>query len=123
MQPYDSQALGRRVNELLLLSVLRREPAHGYQLALEVEARSGGFFRFNHGTLYPILHKLEQEGLIKGDWTDPEAGRARKRYGLTEAGRTYLEDCARQWRVLDERLERFLDSEDGGDEQVRAGAA
>lgn len=121
-QPFDSQSLGRRLNELLVLSLLRRGPGHGYQVAVEVEERSGGFFTFKHGTLYPILHRLEQEGLIAGDWSDPEEGRARKEYALTEAGRTYLEEAIRQWEALVERLASFVSDEATG-EQVRAGAA
>jgi PadR family transcriptional regulator, regulatory protein PadR len=95
---------------------------HGYQAALEIERRSGGYFRFNHGTLYPILHRLEKEGLIAGDWSDPEAGRARKEYALTEAGRTYLAEISRSWRALATRLEPFL-SPGEADDSVRTGAA
>jgi PadR family transcriptional regulator, regulatory protein PadR len=121
-ETHDSQTLGRRVNELLLLSALEREPMHGYQVALEIERRSAGYFRFNHGTLYPILHRLEQEGMIVGDWVEPDSGRSRKCYALTEAGRTYLAEIAGQWRRLARHLETFMPGEDG-DEQVRTGAA
>lgn len=120
---FDSQSLGRRVNELVLLSALGSRPMHGYQVALEIEERSGGYFRFNHGTLYPILHRLEKEGLIAGDWSNPEAGRPRKRYTLTEAGREYLAETVRSWRKLEARLGEFVNSEVTGEEQVRPGAA
>lgn len=120
---YDSQGLGRRVNELLLLSALRRRPMHGYQVALEIDERSDGYFSFNHGTLYPILHKLEKDGLIAGRWSDPGEGRPRKEYAVTEAGRTYLNESAREWRTLEAQLGRFLDEEESDDEQVRTGAA
>ncbi len=119
---HDSQTLGRRVNEIVLLWALERTPMHGYQAALEIERRSGGYFRFNHGTLYPILHRLEKEGLIAGDWTDPEEGRPRKEYALTEAGRTYLAEISGSWQVLAERLEPFLSLGDGHG-PVRTGAA
>jgi PadR family transcriptional regulator, regulatory protein PadR len=119
---FDSQAVGRRINELLILAALSREPRHGYQAALEIEQRSGGYFRFNHGTLYPILHRLEQDGLIVGVWTDPQAGRARKEYAVTQAGRRYLADSVQAWRHLAEQLQPFLRL-GGDDEQVRTGAA
>ncbi len=106
---FDSQSLGRRLNELLVLSLLRRAPMHGYQVAVEVEEQSDGFFTFNHGTLYPILHRLEGEGLIAGEWSVPDGGRARKAYALTEAGRTYRADALRQWKTLVGRLSPFLD--------------
>jgi PadR family transcriptional regulator, regulatory protein PadR len=120
---FDSQGLGRRINELLLLSVLRRGPLHGYQAAVEIEQRSGGYFRFNHGTLYPILHRLEQDGLIAGAWTNPQEGRARKEYALTEAGRTYVSELTAGWRHLGLHLEPFTRAEGLADEQVRTGAA
>jgi DNA-binding PadR family transcriptional regulator len=123
---FDSQSLSRRLNELLILAQLRCSPLHGYQIALEIEARSGGYFPFNHGTLYPILHRLEQEGLIAGTWSDPAEGRARKEYALTEAGRAYLADLTDGWRVLQSHLAPFLHADRGDDESdepVRAGAA
>jgi PadR family transcriptional regulator, regulatory protein PadR len=122
-EAFDSQGVGRRINELLLLSALRRSPLHGYQAALEVEQRSGGYFRFNHGTLYPILHRLEADGLIAGGWTNPEEGRARKEYALTEAGRTHLYELETYWRNLGAQLEPFVSDEGGEDAQVRTGAA
>jgi DNA-binding PadR family transcriptional regulator len=55
-------------------------------------------FRFQHGTLYPILHKLESQGLISGDWLDEPSRRRRKRYQLTDAGREYLQEQIAGWR-------------------------
>jgi PadR family transcriptional regulator, regulatory protein PadR len=86
----DMQGLARGINELLVLSTLRNGSRHGYQIALDVEGASGGVFQFQHGTLYPILHRLEDEGLIRGAWSRG-AGRKRKVYSLTEAGRRHLE--------------------------------
>lgn len=119
---FDSQSLGRRLNELLVLSLLRRAPMHGYQLAVEVEERSDGFFTFNHGTLYPILHRLEGEGLIAGEWSNPDEGRARKAYALTEAGRTYRAEGLREWKTLLGRVSPFFDDEAAND-KVSDGAA
>lgn len=118
---YDSQAVARRIHELLILGVLRDGPMHGYQIALEVEERSGGYFGFQHGTLYPILHRLEQEGVLGGDWSDPAQGRARKQYALTRPGRRYLERLAREWQLLEGHVATFL--EDRSNEQIRPGAA
>ncbi len=120
-EAYDSRTLGRRVNELLLLATLLRSPMHGYQIALEIEARSDGYFAFQHGTLYPLLHRLEADGMIAGDWSDPEEGRARKEYALTEAGRTYLERTLELWSRLTGKLSAFL--EETIDESVRTSAA
>ncbi len=90
--------LDRSCNEALILAVLADGPRHGYQLALEIEERSGGFFRFKHGTLYPILHKLEREGLLRGDWSEPAKTRKRKRYTLTARGRRELSGQRDAWR-------------------------
>jgi DNA-binding PadR family transcriptional regulator len=80
--------LSKRINELLVLAVLESGPAHGYQIALSVEERTGGLFAFQHGTLYPILHRLEAERRVRGEWQGE--GRRRKTYHLTAAGRKTL---------------------------------
>lgn len=102
--PIDTRSLGRDVNEALVLSVLSDGPMHGYQIALEVEDRSEGAFELQHGTLYPILHALEDEGLIRGSWS--EEGRRRKVYRLTDSGRRHL--GAEAWR-LREGLARLVE--------------
>ncbi len=94
----EIQSLARNCHEAMLLALLAGGPHHGYQLALELEERSGGAFRFNHGTLYPILHKLERDGLIRGDWLDEPTKRRRKSYSLTEAGRVRLAGQITAWR-------------------------
>ncbi len=94
--------LSRRINELLVLAVLEAAPAHGYQIALSVEERSGGLFVFQHGTLYPILHRLEAEAKLRGEWHGE--GRRRKTYHITAAGRATLQagaaELEEQFRVL-----------------------
>lgn len=84
-QEFDVQGFARDINELLILSSLRGGAKHGYQIAVDVEADSNGLFKFQHGTLYPILHRLEEEGLIQGSWSK-EGGRRRKVYSLTRRG-------------------------------------
>jgi DNA-binding PadR family transcriptional regulator len=99
--------LSKHVNELLILARLRAGPAHGYEIALAVERDSGGTFAFQHGTLYPILHRLEKEGLIKGAWEG--GGNRRKTYRLTARGRSYLKEEAREVKSLFLDLIRALD--------------
>ena len=94
----DIQSLSRSCNQALILSTLSSGPHHGYQLVLELEEKSGGAFRFQHGTLYPILHKLESDGLISGDWLDEKSRRRRKSYRLTAAGRQHLKEQVAGWR-------------------------
>jgi DNA-binding PadR family transcriptional regulator len=94
---FEVQALTKSCNEALILAILAGGKKHGYQLALELEERSEGFFRFNHGTLYPILHKLEKDGLIRGAWSDEERGRRRRSYALTAKGRRYFAGQVAAW--------------------------
>jgi PadR family transcriptional regulator, regulatory protein PadR len=97
----EIQGFAKGLHELLVLGVLGGGPRHGYQIALDVEERSGGRFVFQHGTLYPILHRLEAEGLIAGQWEEA-AGRRRKAYRITSAGRRRVAaDVARVRDVLE----------------------
>lgn len=106
--PLEVQRLARNVHEILILCVLREAPRHGYQIALEIEERSGGFFAFNHGTLYPILHELEKEGLIDGSWNEGTGRRKRKEYALTPGGEARLGERIGEWGELYERLSAFV---------------
>ncbi len=97
-EPLEAQNLTKNFNEALILAILSPGERHGYQLALEIEERSGALFRFNHGTLYPILHKLEKEGMIEGVWRREGPKKKRKLYTLTKKGRAYLGWQAVEWR-------------------------
>lgn len=92
------RSLAPSSNETLILTALQRGVSHGYQLATNLERQSGGYFRFRHGTLYPILHRLEKGGLIEGTWSDAGPGRRRKHYQLTELGRKQGEIHREAWR-------------------------
>ena len=93
-------SLTKNFNEALILSILFNEPKHGYQIALEIEDRSGSLFKFNHGTLYPILHKLEKEGLIKGTWEKESPKRKRKFYKITAEGKKYIKNQYAEWQNI-----------------------
>jgi len=100
----DISTLTKHFNEALILSVLMDDKKHGYQLALEIEQKSNGRFRFNHGTLYPILHRLEKDKLIKGTWKQEGPKRQRKYYSLTAAGKKYAVSQVAQWREFFEQF-------------------
>lgn len=104
-RPLPIQHLPKACNEALILAALAGEARHGYQIVLDLEERSGGAFQFKHGTLYPILHRLEKEGLIEGAWSDEGPRGKRKAYQLTPAGRAY---AAQQRAALDGLIERLL---------------
>lgn len=102
MQPPN---LTKQLNELLLLATLRDGPAHGYEIALSIQESTRGAFVLQHGTLYPILHRLEKEGLIEGQWEQEPGARRRKCYRLTSGGRVHLEGGTDR---LEELLQGFL---------------
>jgi DNA-binding PadR family transcriptional regulator len=104
----DPQNLARSCHEALILASLAEGPRHGYQLALEIEEQSGGSFRFNHGTLYPILHKLESNGYVDGTWAVPKGKRKRRQYALTAAGREHLESLRAAWTAYFESLFKVI---------------
>ncbi len=104
MKELGVQNLAKSCHELLILATLARGDKHGYQLAVEIEERSQGFFRFNHGTLYPILHKLEHEKLIKGAWAADSPKRKRKSYQLTAKGRREAAGRLAQWETFFDRF-------------------
>ena len=89
---------------MLILASLAGGRRHGYEIGLFVEERSDGHFKFNHGTLYPILHNLEKQGLIKGGWEKEGSKRQRKYYTLTARGKRYARDRVRLWGDFTERL-------------------
>jgi PadR family transcriptional regulator len=85
--------------DLLLLSVLASGPGHGYSIIARLRDRSAGAFDLPEGTVYPALHRLEQSGLLASSW-EVVAGRRRRIYRLTTAGRRSLAEEARQWRAF-----------------------
>jgi DNA-binding PadR family transcriptional regulator len=120
MEPLDTQGLTRTINELLVLATLRNGAKHGYQIALDVESGSGGAFLLQHGTLYPILHRLERDGLIRGKWMEPPGERRRKQYALTAAGSRRLGEQTGEVRAVFSRLMVLLGE---SDEPLRTGLA
>jgi DNA-binding PadR family transcriptional regulator len=91
----------------LLLSILRRGENYGYALAQEVKELSGGRIEWSEGMLYPVLHRLEQEGLIEAQWKESESGKRRKYYKLLAAGRSALGKEREQWLAVHQTLEKL----------------
>jgi len=83
--------------EFLVLSLLEVRPRHGYDLGKLIEARSKGRIRFRIGSLYPILCRLEDRGLIAGRWVERAGERRRRYYRLTSPGRKFLAEQRGTW--------------------------
>jgi len=81
----------------LILAILGKGEVYGYQIIQNVVSLSGGNLDWSEGMLYPVLHRLEKEGFIQGQWKISENGRKRKYYSLTESGKAELEKERREW--------------------------
>jgi PadR family transcriptional regulator len=100
MSATESTAERARKNgsaEFLILAQLEHRPKHGYEIASEIERRSGGAIRFLPASLYPVLYRLERRGLIKGRWVEAAGERRRRFYTLTAAGRRELAKQRSSW--------------------------
>jgi len=86
--------------DLLILKVLALEPLNGYSVNQRLKQVSGDVLHVSDGSLYPALHKLEQEGWIRAEWRASENNRRAKYYALTRLGRKQLEKEADNWRRL-----------------------
>ncbi len=104
----EDKGLLRNNATVLVLSVLRDGARHGYDIAREVERRSENTLTFKHGTLYPVLHTLEKDGLIISEWEQPTGERARRVYCLTEAGQGELAQCVATWEVFARAMNRVI---------------
>ena len=94
--------------DLMVLSVLSGGATYGLAVQQRLRTASGGLVEANPGTLYPLLHRLEADGLIAADWST-EGGRRRKWYTLTDAGRAKLTDRAAQWYAYAELVRGLLE--------------
>jgi PadR family transcriptional regulator PadR len=88
----------------LVLSILGEGESYGYAIIQRVRALSGGAIEWTDGMLYPVLHRLEEQGLIDARWQESEAGRRRKYYTLKSAGRLALSAQKEQWLLVNATL-------------------
>jgi PadR family transcriptional regulator, regulatory protein PadR len=86
--------------DLLILKTLAREPLHGWGIAKRMLVLSGDVLSVGQGSLYPALHRLEQQGWITAEWKDSDLGRAAKFYALTREGKKQLERELKTWDRL-----------------------
>jgi PadR family transcriptional regulator PadR len=98
---------------LLILSLLSRKAMYGYEIAGTVHRDTDGAFTWREGSLYPSLHKMEQAGLIVGEWEEKETGRKRRYYHITGAGRAALGEKVRSWTDLCQAVNRVLEKSNG----------
>jgi transcriptional regulator len=94
--------------DVLILKSLATEARHGWAIAKRIQAASGDELQVKQGSLYPALHRLEQQGLIRGEWRANETGREAKFYSITKAGRAQLKHEVSQWERLSAAIKLAL---------------
>src|ERR1017187_7299608 len=98
--------------DLLLLKILALEPLNGWAVSLRLKHVSGYIRQVSDGSLYPALHKLEQEGWISSEWKASENNRRAKFYSLTRLGRRQLQKEAANWARLSDAISQVVQLEE-----------
>lgn len=94
-------------SRLLVLKLLNEKPQYGYELIKTLKTRSNDVFDMKEGTLYPILHKLENDGLIQAS-NQTVSGRVRKVYSITPKGKKLLEKDTKEWKAFSLAVNQVL---------------
>jgi PadR family transcriptional regulator PadR len=105
MASYSKELL-KGAADTLVLSAFAESDKYGYQVVKELERRSEGYFCLKEGTLYPILHRLEKQGLLSARWETMPNGSERRYYSLTAKGRHVLSDKLDEWQTFSAAVAR-----------------
>ncbi len=92
----------------VVLALLKGGPRYGYEMVQLVNARTNGALDWSEGTLYPVLHKLEADGLVSAEWREASGARRRRYYTLSRAGRRELERRSAEWKAFTAAVGEFL---------------
>ena len=95
--------------DLLILNTISLEPMNGWAIAKRIQQISNEILQVQQGSLYPALHRLEQQGWIKAEWSESENNRRAKSYSLTPAGRKQLKAELAQWERLSAGIGLVID--------------
>ena len=98
---------------LIVLGVLARKASWGYEIVRQVNEEADGVFTWREGTVYPVLHRLEKDGLVRSQWEETDAGRRRKYYTVTARGRECLAEGAREWKWFHGLVLRLAEAPNG----------
>lgn len=107
-QKYEQQ-MKKGVLEMLVLQLLLEKEKYGYQLICELKEKSRGMFLLKEGTLYPILYRMEDDGLVVSRWSEPKGKEVSKKYySLAEEGRETLMLLKELWRSFSGNVDEIL---------------
>lgn len=93
---------------VLILSLLNKKDMYGYEMIKEIETKSKNIFSFKEGTLYPILHNLENENYIESYWDSSQGSRKRKYYKITAIGKKLLSEKEKEWKLFSTTVNSVL---------------
>ena len=96
--------------DLLVLKTIVREPLHGWAIAKRIQMLSGDVLSVGQGSLYPALHRLEQQGWIRAEWKESDLGRPAKVYSVTRDGRKQLERELSSWNRLSSAVQLLIET-------------
>lgn len=102
-----SKELLKGSTKMLILEMVKDENMYGYQMIKKLKEKSNSVFEFKEGTLYPILHSLEEKGLISSYWDDT-TGKKRKYYAITTKGKKSLKEKNEEWKIFSESVNRVI---------------
>ena len=106
---YERQ-MKKGVLDMLVLKLLESEPKYGYQIIQEMKEKSKEIFQLKDGTLYPILYRLEDDGLVVSKWSEPKGKQAaRKYYEITGTGKQALTEIKAVWKNISDGIERIME--------------
>jgi transcriptional regulator len=94
--------------DLLILRTIASEPMHGWAIAKRIQQISHEVLQVQQGSLYPALHRLEQQGWIRAKWAESETGRQAKFYALTAAGKKQMEEETANWNRLSAAIDLVI---------------
>ncbi|MEM8738473.1 MAG: helix-turn-helix transcriptional regulator [Planctomycetota bacterium] len=94
--------------ETLLLALLAESPGYGYQLVRDLNERADGLLKLGEGTVYPVLHRMEERGQIKAYWSESDTGRPRKYYRLSPRGKRVFAEKQQQWAGLIQVMQKVV---------------
>ena len=104
-----SKELAKGTTAMLVLSVLSEREMYGYEITGVISGRSEGVFEMKEGTLYPILHSLEKEGMLTSYRAESAQGRERRYYKITPTGLMHLKLKRSEWSTYSEAVERVME--------------
>lgn len=108
---YERQ-MKKGVLDMLVLKLLESEAKYGYQMIQEIRDRSEEIFMLKDGTLYPILYRLEEDGMIRSKWSEAVGKQVpRKYYEITETGRNALKSIEQTWKSITKGIAKIMGEE------------